>query len=142
MFIDKAVDFIRIYADRTHHGKEEDILFRDLALKELAPEHDQIMHELLEEHKWARATTGQIVGAKNRYVDGDTSAVDEMADLLEKLTEFYPIHIAKEDQHFFVPVMKYFSEEELAAMLAEMWEFDRQLIHEKYKKVVEEFEEA
>ncbi|HMF30231.1 MAG TPA: cation-binding protein, partial [Candidatus Lokiarchaeia archaeon] len=27
-FIDTAVDFIRMYADRTHHGKEEDILFR------------------------------------------------------------------------------------------------------------------
>jgi hemerythrin-like domain-containing protein len=29
VFIDTAVDFIRFYADRTHHGKEEDILFRD-----------------------------------------------------------------------------------------------------------------
>ncbi|MFX0049145.1 MAG: hemerythrin domain-containing protein, partial [Candidatus Hermodarchaeota archaeon] len=28
LFIDTAVDFIRMYADRTHHGKEEDILFR------------------------------------------------------------------------------------------------------------------
>jgi len=26
VFVDTAVDFIRIYADRTHHGKEEDIL--------------------------------------------------------------------------------------------------------------------
>ncbi len=23
-FVDTAVDFIRVYADRTHHGKEED----------------------------------------------------------------------------------------------------------------------
>ena len=30
VFVDTAVDFIRTYADRTHHGKEEDILFRDL----------------------------------------------------------------------------------------------------------------
>ena len=27
-FVDTSVDFIRIYADRTHHGKEEDILFQ------------------------------------------------------------------------------------------------------------------
>ncbi len=32
-----AVDFFRTYADRTHHGKEEDILFRDLAKKRLSP---------------------------------------------------------------------------------------------------------
>ena len=30
LLVDKAVDFIRTYADRTHHGKEEDILFRGL----------------------------------------------------------------------------------------------------------------
>ena len=35
-FIDLAVDFIRIYADRCHHGKEEDILFRDLRQKALS----------------------------------------------------------------------------------------------------------
>ena len=37
-FIDTAVDFIRIYADRTRHGKEEDILFRDLGAKDLSAE--------------------------------------------------------------------------------------------------------
>jgi len=35
VFIDAAVDFIRTYADRCHHGKEEDILFRDLAKKKI-----------------------------------------------------------------------------------------------------------
>ena len=41
LVIDIAVDFIRIYADRTHHGKEEEILFRDLAKKNLTPELNQ-----------------------------------------------------------------------------------------------------
>jgi hypothetical protein len=36
--------------------------------------------------------------------------------------------------------MYYFSEEEQQAMLAEFWEFDRKMIHEKYKKVVEQAE--
>jgi hemerythrin-like domain-containing protein len=33
IFIDKTVDFIRTYAERTHHGKEEDILFLNLKQK-------------------------------------------------------------------------------------------------------------
>ena len=33
VFVDTVVDFIRTYADRTHHGKEEDILFRELKKK-------------------------------------------------------------------------------------------------------------
>jgi len=37
LIIDSAVDFLKTYADRTHHGKEEDILFRALSGKRLAP---------------------------------------------------------------------------------------------------------
>ena len=36
IFVDTVVDFIRTYADRTHHGKEEDILFRDLEKKSMS----------------------------------------------------------------------------------------------------------
>ena len=35
-FIETAVDIIRTYADRCHHGKEEDILFRELKKKPIA----------------------------------------------------------------------------------------------------------
>ncbi|MFW9820408.1 MAG: hemerythrin domain-containing protein, partial [Candidatus Thorarchaeota archaeon] len=71
LFIDIAVDFIRMYADRTHHGKEEDILFRDLNEKELSPNHTKIMDELIEEHIWARNTVGKLVEAKNHYFKGN-----------------------------------------------------------------------
>mgnify|MGYP000055270791 CR=1 FL=1 len=37
-FIEGTVDFFRTYADRTHHGKEEDILFTALREKELSSE--------------------------------------------------------------------------------------------------------
>ncbi len=33
IFVETIVDFIKTYADRTHHGKEEDILFIELAQK-------------------------------------------------------------------------------------------------------------
>ena len=32
-FIKVAIDFFKTYADRTHHGKEEDILFKSLSKK-------------------------------------------------------------------------------------------------------------
>jgi len=137
LFIDIAVDFIRMYADRTHHGKEEDILFRDLEEKEISPNHTKIMEELIEEHKWARNTVGKLVDAKNQYVKGNVKVIDNIIDLISKLTEFYPQHIEKEDKHFFIPVMDYFTKEEQDKMLEEFWDFDKTLIHEKYKKVVE-----
>lgn len=136
VFIDTAVDFIRTYADRTHHGKEEDILFRDLARKNLLPEHTRIMNELIEEHKYARKTVGNLVAAKERYLTGeDTSR--EVIGYLKELARFYPQHIQKEDKHFFFPCMEYFTKEEQDAMLYEFYEFDRKMIHEKYNKVVD-----
>jgi hypothetical protein len=39
---------------------------------------------------------------------------------------------------FFHAMMKYFSADEQERMLAEFWEFDRNMIHEKYKRLVEE----
>jgi len=49
-----GVDFFRTYADRAHHGKEEDILFRELEKKELIKEHKKIMNKLVEDHVFAR----------------------------------------------------------------------------------------
>lgn len=140
-FIDVAVDFIRTYADRTHHGKEEDILFRELGKKQLSSKYREIMDELIEEHVYARKTVGKLVGAKESYERGNLDALEDITALVEELVEFYPKHIEKEDKHFFVPCMKYFSKEEQQDMLEEFWEFDRNMIHDKYKKLVKLLEE-
>ena len=55
IFVETIVDFIKTYADRTHHGKEEDILFVELAKKKLDADNLRIMDELIDEHKQARA---------------------------------------------------------------------------------------
>jgi hemerythrin-like domain-containing protein len=140
-FIDTAVDFIRTYADRCHHGKEEDILFKALAEKNLSPEHRQTMEDLIKEHAWARETTAGLVKAKDDYLMEKPGALDDLMDHLEKLVEFYPRHIDKEDKHFFIPCMTYFSKAEQADLLARMYEFDRLLIHEKYRGLVEGLEQ-
>ena len=140
VFVDIAVDFIRIYADRTHHGKEEDILFRELNNKPLNEKDQQIMNELIEEHVFGRQTTKALVEANTRYREGDDTALTEIAGKLKTLTEFYPKHIEKEDKVFFPSSRIYFSDEEDQAMLPEFWKFDRKMIHEKYKSVVEGLE--
>lgn len=138
VFIDRAIDFIRAYADCCHHGKEEDILFRDLVKKPLSAEHKRILDELTEEHTFARNATKNIVDLKEKYVQGNINVIGEIAQLMQQLSEFYPKHIEKEDKHFFLPCMNYFTPQEQEAMLKEFWEFDKQLIHEKYKAMVQE----
>jgi len=135
-FIEMAVDFIRTYADRCHHGKEEDILFRDLGLKKLTDEQRRVMEELVEEHRFGRKVTARLVEANTRYIQGNQEALSAIIDCIRSLIEFYPKHIEKEDKHFFIPCMEYFSEVEKEAMLKEEWEFDKSLIHEKYRNAV------
>jgi hemerythrin-like domain-containing protein len=140
VFVDIAVDFIWVYADRTHHGKEEDILFRELNKKPLSAEDRRIMDELIEEHIFGRQTTKALVEANARYRNGDDTALADISLELRTLIEFYPKHIEKEDKVFFPSSRTYFTDEEDQAMLAEFWEFDRKMIHEKYKSLVEGFE--
>jgi hemerythrin-like domain-containing protein len=140
-FIDTAVEFIRTYADRCHHGKEDDLLFKALAAKDLSPEHRQTMDDLIREHAWAREATASLVKAKEAYLLEKPGALDDLMEHMGKLVDFYPRHIDKEDKHFFIPCMAYLSQAEQAELLARMQEFDRQLIHEKYRGVVESMEQ-
>jgi hemerythrin-like domain-containing protein len=137
LFIDMTVDFIRIYADRTHHGKEEDILFRDLSRKQMSGDDKKIMNELVNEHVTARKAVKALVEAKSQYFKGDTTKISVIVHMFDALTHLYPDHIRKEDKIFFPSVMKYFNKAEQKKMLDEMWEFDRKMIHEKYKLVAE-----
>jgi hemerythrin-like domain-containing protein len=139
-FIESATDFIRAYADRCHHGKEEDILFRELKKKKIAPEHQKIMEELIEEHKRGRQVTGGLVEANSRYMKGDERALSEILECIRTLVGFYPKHIEKEDKHFFLPIMGYFSKEEKDSMLMEGYRFDADLLHEEYQKIIKEAE--
>jgi len=141
VFIDTAVDFIRIYADATHHGKEEEILFRELKKKQLSAEHTAQMEDLTHDHVIGRKTTAELVAAKDRYFQGDVAALKIIIEKMVFLGDFYPKHIAKEDKNFFVPIMKYFTPAEQQAMLIEGQIFDRKMIHKKYDSLVGKIEQ-
>jgi hemerythrin-like domain-containing protein len=139
ILIEQAVDFFRTYADRTHHGKEEEILFRDLAQKKISPEHKKIMDELVREHIHGRELVRKLIEAKDLYVNGHPESLPHIARELRELVDFYPKHIEKEDKHFFFPCLDYLTQSDQDRMLREFRDFDRNMIHEKYRTVVEHF---
>lgn len=71
---------------------------------------------------------------------GDRAAV--IIERLGALVKIYPEHIRKEDQVFFPNAERYLSPDEQAAMVREFFEFDRAMIHEKYRAVVEQLAHA
>ena len=137
VLIDTIVDFIKTYADRTHHGKEEDILFHKLSERKVQGHDLTVMKELIDEHRQAREKVKAITELNERYRNGDKKVVLQIKEIILWLAEFYPVHIAKEDKDFFPKSEKYFSDEELEAMLADFWTFDRQMIHREIPKHTE-----
>jgi hemerythrin-like domain-containing protein len=135
VFTETIVDFIKTYADRTHHGKEEDILFTELAKKNLDADNLLIMNELTKEHKQTRAKVKEVIELNEKYKGGDRKVVPMIVDGIVWLAGFYPVHIKKEDAVFFPNTEKYFDKSELDNLLNKFYEFDRNMIHEKYQNV-------
>ncbi len=141
-FIDHAVDFLRHYADACHHGKEEDILFREVLAKEGMDEgFRELTHRVAKEHVYGRELTAALDRAAraSRSGGGAESARDIM-DALRRLGEFYPRHIRTEDKEYFHQIMRFFDADEQKAMLREFDEFERRVFHERYRQLVEEHE--
>ena len=100
------------------------------------------MQGLIDDHVRGRALTRELVEANQRYREGDEASLETIASKMTELVEFYPVHIAKEDRHFFKPALECFDDAEQARMLADFDEFERQLLHEKYEGLVATLEAA
>ena len=140
-FVDMVLDFFKTYGDRTHHGKEEDILFAALAKKKLSPDHKKMLDKLIDDHVQARQIIGKLAEAQKKCVKGDIDAGNDILTYLKNLTVLYRKHIELEDKHFFIPSLDYFTKDEMNAMLNDMREYDRKMIHVKYREVVEQAKE-
>ena len=139
-FLAVAVDFFRIYGDKSHHGKEEDILFRRLSEKSLSIEHRRTMSLLIDDHNTARSYIRMLDGGRERSLKNSPGAAREIIDTIEKIRLLYTKHIETEEKHFFYPAMDYFTEEEQAQMIQDFYEYDQTFDKEKYESMVKQFE--
>ncbi len=131
--VDTVIDFMQNYGDRCHHGKEEEILFRELKKKKMSDEHMAIMNELIDEHRQSKNKVAELTVARDRYIQGDKMALPDIVECLRFLKALYPAHIEREDKIFFQPSMEYFSAREKDEMLKQEIEFDRHIIHRIYR---------
>ncbi len=134
--IDRGVEFMRRYADRCHHGKEEDILFKALQEKELDSTYKNILDELVYEHTLAREAVTNLALASEKAAAGDADGYADIVKMVEQIAALYPPHIEKEDKHFFIPIMDYFSKSEQDEMMQKFLEADQKLLYENYYLMV------
>jgi hemerythrin-like domain-containing protein len=116
-FFEKLIDFVRNYADKFHHAKEEDILFVELG-KPGVEMHCDPVKQMLVEHDEGRAF---IRALEEGVGDEDVKKVISNArgyfDLIRN-------HIAKEDEVLYVMADDVLSKDVLDKMYDEFVEVD------------------
>src|SRR5512143_579351 len=116
-----VVEFMRLYADKCHHGKEEDLMFPLLAQRGV-PMRGCPVEALMHEHVMGRALVQGLADAAEAWQKGDLPALENLIKNLRGITELYPNHIWKEDYLLFPMSNKVLSAEDQQALALE---FDR-----------------
>lgn len=138
--LERMVDFIRVFADKCHHGKEEGIFFG--ASKNTAALEEDYVEVLLSEHKLGREHVRLMaVGIEELKETGNGRAFAKSAKSYVRLLNH---HIAEENAEYFPLVKEHLSEERAREMEEAFKEIERQVIgegvHEQLQKTLKEFE--
>lgn len=119
--LDDALEFLQVFADRCHHGKEESVLFPELERNGL-PAHGGPIGVMLHEHDVGRGFIGAMREAATAYRAEKAGSGAAWARAALGYVELLRQHIQKENEVLFVMAERMLSpadQERLAA------EFDR-----------------
>lgn len=117
----QVIAFIREYADKTHHGKEEVYLF-DAMIEHLGPIAEKLIKQgMLVEHDMGRWHVYDLEQALNRYEE--TESDDDKLAILIALGSYEQLlrrHIQKENDALFTFAEKNLPEPILSGIVAQM----------------------
>ena len=141
----RIIDFVRNYADKHHHSKEELILFKKMG--EILGERiakGPIMG-MLTEHDLGRLFIGNLEVALEKFKAGDSDArVDIIANAIA-YTDLLYRHIDKEDSAIYTFAQRSLSKEQLEEIDVQCCEVETEAttnnLQDKYVKLLIELEE-
>jgi len=138
----KTIDFINFYADKYHHGKEENILFK--LMKERGYSVDNgIIKLLTKEHKLARNYIFKFEEAVNRFNQGDETSRSDIIENARKFSLLLSHHIHKENEIFYKMVDQTLTLDDQNFLLQAFKKMRTELgsdVHYKYNEMIEEME--
>jgi hemerythrin-like domain-containing protein len=137
-----AVDFIRNYADRFHHAKEEDVLFSEL-VKNGMPEKQSPIEAMHMEHDQGRDHVRAMEEAAQRALEGKTGQTAIISEHARGYAELLRGHIEKENDILYPLAERILPEEVRGNMLREYGVAEGKTpgLKEKYQKLVEGYEQ-
>lgn len=108
----RIIRFMRNFADKCHHAKEEAILFPAMEEKGV-PKTGCPLAALCAEHEKGRKLVTALKAAVDNYTAGASEAVETLRDAIGGIRQLYPNHIWKEDEMVFPMVQRLFTQDEL-----------------------------
>ncbi len=143
--VEKMLDFVRTFADRCHHAKEEDLLFVRMAERGF-PVDSGPVGVMLHEHEMGRAHIRAIAEALPSAAAGDAGAVRQIADNLLGWAELLRSHIYKEDNVLYPMAEHVLPPDDMAALADAFERVERDEIgagvHERYAALARELASA
>lgn len=141
----KIIDFVRNYADKHHHGKEETMLFNRMIDEIGGAAEKLVKFGMLVEHDLGRLFMQNLEAALKKVEAGDKDArVDVIANLIG-YTDLLNRHIDKEDNIAYKFAARELSKDTLDKINEEAKAFEKEQedknIQPKYIKLLEELEE-
>jgi len=125
-FFDHAITFARQYADKFHHYKEEEIMFRILAQKHQG-ELDSELEQLKQQHVQCRNFVSAMADALDGFELGSQSQTRLLHRNLEEYIKSLRRHIDHENVRFFPKVGQELSATELSALEDEFERWDTKM---------------
>jgi hemerythrin-like domain-containing protein len=139
----EAVRFVRGFADKCHHGKEEKLLFPLIAGKNQTVAKMPV-RILTSEHDAGRTLISEVERALSGLEAGDEKAAAQVAQAVSLYARMLRKHIDKEEDIVF-PLAKTLISPEEADLLAEQFEALEEEMgedaHELYRGIVESLEQ-
>lgn len=140
--LESIVAFLRTFADRCHHGKEETFLFPAL-IRRGVPSHGCPIGGLTMEHQKGRVMVGELADAIRGCAAGEAPAREDLIKSLRALVAFYPNHIWKEDYLLFPLAGKVLTPQDQQELMDKFETVERELgldVHEGFDKAATELE--
>jgi hemerythrin-like domain-containing protein len=142
-FFEKALVFLREFADEFHHFKEEYLLFGLLALKKDGA-FDGPIGSLRFQHERCRACIDEISNSLNGYAERDEIATTRLLENLAAYISLLRRHIYEEEHIFFKMAEEELSKEEEDILAVQFKKEDQkmgaQTFYEQKRKLLDEME--
>ncbi len=142
--LEKILEFIKVFADKCHHGKEEDVLFP--AMEEAGvPREGGPIGVMLMEHDLGRGFVKELTEAVKAYMVEDENAIKKIVESARRYVNLLKDHIYKEDNILYPLAERILSSEKQSELLEKFEAIEYEKVgagaHERFHALVHRLKE-